>query len=179
MPTYLHLAGPATPGPRSQLVCFIAGISGKYKVHCYDPQLGTVAQVSNTAGNGASDSPSHPTVANGKLFFRSMDGSSGDKLFLYVMPTGCKSLKELKVTWYSGTNYSSSGCIWYGSTTPAPSLGGESGCTFMGSTVPTADTWSRIEIPASTVGLDGATITSFKVENIGSQVWVDYVGNGQ
>jgi hypothetical protein len=105
--------------------------------------------------------------------------ASGDKFFLYVMPTGCATLKELKITWYSGTGYTSSGCIWYGSTTPAPSLGGESGCTFMGSTVPTADTWSRIEILSSTIGLDAATITSFKVENIGSQVWVDYVGNGQ
>ena len=103
--------------------------------------------------------------------------SSGDDLFLYVMPTGCATLKELKITWFSGTDYSTSGCIWYGSTTPAPSIGGESSCTFMGSTVPTADTWTRIEIPAATIGLDGATITSFKVENIGSQVWVDYVGN--
>jgi len=100
--------------------------------------------------------------------------SSGDDLFTYVMPTGCETLKELKVTWYAG---SSSGCIWYGTNTPAPSLGGESSCTFMGSTVPTADTWSRLEIPAATIGLDGATITGFKVENIGSQVWVDYVGN--
>ena len=100
--------------------------------------------------------------------------SSGDDLFLYVMPTGCVTLKELKITWYAG---SSSGCIWYGSTTPAPSIGGESSCTFISSTVPTADTWTRVEIPASTVGLDGATITAFKVENIGSQVWVDYVGN--
>jgi len=103
--------------------------------------------------------------------------SSGDKLFLYVMPTSCETLKELKITWYSGTNFSTSGCIWYGSTTPAPSLGGESSCTFISSTVPTADTWTRIEIPAATVGLDGATITAFRVENIGSQVWVDYVGN--
>lgn len=104
--------------------------------------------------------------------------NSGDELFLYVMPTGCETLKELKITWFSGTDYSTSGCIWYGSTTPAPSIGGEASCTFMGSTVPAADTWTRIEIPASTVGLNGATITSFKVENIGSQVWVDYAGNG-
>lgn len=102
--------------------------------------------------------------------------ASGDDLFLYVMPTGCETLKQLKVTWYSGTSYTSSGCIWYG-TIGVPSLGGESNCTFMGSTVPAADTWSRLEIPAATIGLDGHTITSFKVENLGSQVWVDYVGN--
>ena len=103
--------------------------------------------------------------------------SSGDDFFVYVMPTGCETLKELKITWFSGTNYSVAGCIWYGSTTPAPAIGGESSCTFISSTVPAADTWTRIEIPAATVGQDGATITSFKVENIGSQVWVDYVGN--
>jgi hypothetical protein len=103
--------------------------------------------------------------------------SSGDDLFLYVMRTGCETLKELKITWYSGPTYSTSGCIWYGSTTPAPAIGGESGCTFISSTVPAADTWTRIEIPAATIGLDGATITAFRVENIGSQVWVDYAGN--
>jgi len=103
--------------------------------------------------------------------------SSGDNLFLYVMPTGCETLKELKITWFSGATFSTSGCIWYGSTTPAPAIGGEGSCTFISSTVPTADTWTRIEIPAATVGLDGATITAFRVENIGSQVWVDYVGN--
>lgn len=100
----------------------------------------------------------------------------GDDLFLYVMPTSCATLNQLKVTWYSGTSYQNSGCIWYG-TIGVPSLGGESNCTFMGSTVPTADTWTKLSIPAATIGLDGHTITSFKVENLGSQVWVDYVGN--
>jgi len=103
--------------------------------------------------------------------------SSGDKFFLYVMPTGCETLKELKITWFSGASFTKSGCIWYGSTTPAPAIGGEGSCTFISSTVPTADTWSRIEIPAATIGMDAETITSFRVENIGSQVWVDYVGN--
>jgi hypothetical protein len=103
--------------------------------------------------------------------------ASGDNLFLYVMPTGCETLKELKISWFSGSTYSTAGCIYYGSTTPAPAIGGESSCTFMGSTLPPNDTWTRIEIPASTVGMDGATITSFMVANIGSQVWVDYVGN--
>lgn len=103
--------------------------------------------------------------------------NSGDDLFLYVMPTGCETLKELKITWYSGSTYGTAGCIYYGSTTPAPAIGGESSCTFMGSTLPANDTWTRIEIPAATVNQDGAIITSFKVENIGSQVWVDYVGN--
>jgi hypothetical protein len=100
----------------------------------------------------------------------------GDDLFLYVMPTGCTQLNELKITWYSGTSYQNSGCIWYGSI-GVPSLGGESNCTFMGSTVPAADTWSKLSIPAATIGLDGHTITSFRVENLGSQVWVDFVGN--
>jgi hypothetical protein len=99
--------------------------------------------------------------------------SSGDDLVLYLMPTGCETLKELKITWYAG---STSGAIYYG-TVGVPSLGGESSAVFMGSTVPTADTWTRIAIPASTVGLDGATITSIKVENLGSQVWVDHIGN--
>lgn len=98
--------------------------------------------------------------------------ASGDNLFLYVMPTSCKTLNELKITWYSST---ASGCIYYG-TVGYPSIGGESLCTFMGSTVPTAGQWNRIEIPAATVGLDGASITKVKVENIGSKVWVDAIG---
>lgn len=96
--------------------------------------------------------------------------NSGDNLILYVMPTGCATLNQLKITWYAG---SSSGSVYWGS----PGIGGESTSVFMGSTVPTADVWTRVEIPSATVGLDGATITSFKVENRGSQVWVDYVGN--
>jgi hypothetical protein len=103
--------------------------------------------------------------------------SSGDDLFVYVMRTACEPLKELKITWYSGATFGTSGCIWYGSTTPAPAIGGESGCTFISSTVPAADTWTRIEIPAATIGLDGETITALRVESIGSQVWVDYAGN--
>lgn len=99
--------------------------------------------------------------------------SSGDDLILYVMPTSCAELKELKITWYAG---STQGSVYYG-TVGVPSIGGESQAVFMGSTVPTADTWNRIEIPAATVGLDGATITRVKVENIGSKVWVDYIGN--
>ncbi len=99
--------------------------------------------------------------------------ASGDNLILYVMPTGCVELKELKITWYAG---SSSGSVYYG-TVGVPAIGGESSAVFMGSTVPAADTWTRIAIPAATVGLDGATITGIKVENIGSKVWVDYVGN--
>ncbi|HEX6100573.1 MAG TPA: hypothetical protein VF432_29930 [Thermoanaerobaculia bacterium] len=94
---------------------------------------------------------------------------SGDDLVLYVMPTSCATLNQLKITWYAG---SSSGSVYWGTT----GIGGESTSVFMGSTVPTADTWTRIVIPAATIGLDGATITSVKVENKGSQVWVDSIG---
>jgi hypothetical protein len=79
------------------------------------------------------------------------------------------TLNQLKITWYAGT---SSGSVYWGTT----GIGGESTSVFMGSTVPTADTWTRIEIPASLIGLDGATITSIKVENKGSQVFVDSIG---
>ncbi|HEV7767177.1 MAG TPA: hypothetical protein VGQ76_19405 [Thermoanaerobaculia bacterium] len=99
--------------------------------------------------------------------------SSGDDLVVYVMPTGCETLRELKITWYAGA---SSGSVWYGTLGP-PAIGGEGSAVFISATVPAADTWTRIAIPAATVGLDGATITGFKVENIGSQVWVDHVGS--
>jgi hypothetical protein len=93
----------------------------------------------------------------------------GDDLVLYVMPTGCAQLNELMITWFAGT---SSGSAYWGTT----GIGGEGSAVFMGSTVPTADTWNRIAIPAATLGLDGATITSVRVENKGSQVWVDWIG---
>jgi hypothetical protein len=99
--------------------------------------------------------------------------SSGDDLIVYVMPTGCETLKELKITWSDGSTV---GAVYYG-TVGVPAIGGEGSSVFMGSTLPASDTWTRIAIPPSTVGLDGATITSFSVENIGSQVWVDHVGN--
>jgi len=106
------------------------------------------------------------------VFDMSEATASGDNLVAYVMPTGCETLKELKITWEAG---SSSGSAYWG-TVGVPSIGGESSSVFISSTVPAADTWTRIEIPAATVGLDGATITGFKVANIGSQVWVDHVG---
>jgi hypothetical protein len=96
--------------------------------------------------------------------------ASGDNLIAYVMPTSCAVVKELKITWWAG---STSGAVYWG----LSGLGGESSAVYMGSTIPTSDTWNRIEIPAATVGLDGATITSFRVEHWGGQVWVDYVGN--
>ncbi|MFL6247801.1 MAG: hypothetical protein ACJ74H_17385, partial [Thermoanaerobaculia bacterium] len=37
--------------------------------------------------------------------------NSGDELVVYVMPTGCETLKELKITWSAG---STTGAIWYG-----------------------------------------------------------------
>lgn len=98
--------------------------------------------------------------------------SSGDNLIVYLMPTSCKTVTELKITWYAG---STQGAIYYG-TVGVPSIGGESSAVFMGTTIPASDTWNRIEIPASTVGLDGATITRVKVENIGGKVWVDAIG---
>jgi hypothetical protein len=96
--------------------------------------------------------------------------NSGDDLIVHVMPTGCATLNQLKITWYAGAT---TGSVYWGTT----GIGGESTSVFMGSTVPTADVWTRLEIPASLVGLDGATITAFKVENRGSRVWVDYVGS--
>lgn len=96
--------------------------------------------------------------------------NSGDQLVLYVMPTGCATLNELMITWYSDTG--TSGSVYWGTT----GIGGESTAVFMGSTVPAADTWTRIEIASSLVGLDGATIASVRVQNKGSQVWVDSIG---
>lgn len=98
--------------------------------------------------------------------------SSGDNLILYVMPTSCKELKELKITWYSG---STQGSVYYG-TVGVPAIGGEDQAVHMGTTLPANNTWNRIEIPASLVGLDGLTITRVKVENIGGKVWVDAIG---
>jgi len=98
--------------------------------------------------------------------------ATGDNLILYVMPTSCKELKELKITWYSGAT---EGSIYYG-TVGFPAIGGEGSAVNMGTTLPANDAWYRIEIPASLVGLDGLTITKVKVENIGSKVWVDAIG---
>lgn len=114
-------------------------------------------------------------TATGAVYVVDMNEAtaSGDNLILYVDRASCKSLNELKITWYDDN--SNSGCVYYG-TVGFPSIGGEGSCTFMGSSVPAGDTWTRIEIPAATVGLDGATITKVKVENIGSKVWVDAIG---
>jgi len=92
---------------------------------------------------------------------------TGAKFVTYVMPTGCATLSEIKITWYAGAN---SGSAYWGST----GIGGEASAVYMGAN-PSSDTWTRLEVPASLVGLEGETITSIKVESKGTQVWVDWI----
>ena len=105
------------------------------------------------------------------VYDMAIDTASGDDLVLYVMPTGCAQLNQLKITWY--TDPFTKASVYWGTT----GIGGESTSTFMGSTVPTADVWTRIAIPASLIGLDDAVIYGIKVETKGGQVWVDSIGN--
>ncbi|HEX7833044.1 MAG TPA: hypothetical protein VF787_25545 [Thermoanaerobaculia bacterium] len=93
---------------------------------------------------------------------------TGTDLITYVMPTSCATLSEIKITWYAGTL---SGSAYWGST----GIGGESTAVYMGAN-PSSDVWTRLEVPASLVGLEGQTITSIKVETRGTQVWVDSIG---
>ncbi|HKO57586.1 MAG TPA: hypothetical protein VJ276_17060 [Thermoanaerobaculia bacterium] len=105
--------------------------------------------------------------------FRVIDMSqptnSGDNLVLYVLHDGCVTTRELKIDWFAGSTV---GSVYYGESL----LGGEGSAVYQGSVL-SSDTWQRIEIPASTVGLDGATITSVRVQTYAGKTYVDHIGN--
>lgn len=105
--------------------------------------------------------------------FRVIDMSeatdSGDNLILYVLHDECVTTRELKIDWFSGSTV---GSVYYGESL----LGGEGSAVYQGSVL-SSGTWHRIEIPASTVGLDGATIDSIRVQTYAGKTYVDHIGS--
>ena len=94
-----------------------------------------------------------------------MSISSGDSLFAYVLLDTCNTASEVAITW-NGTQ----GAYWG---TPH---GWESGYAYMGPIPGTPGTWVRLEVPATTVNMQGQSLTALQFNWQDGQAWWDYAG---
>jgi RHS repeat-associated protein len=96
-----------------------------------------------------------------------MTAGTGDKFFVYAMLDPCATPAEIMVefnvgsTWYRG--------YWGSDDMAAPSK------TRIGD-LPMAGQWVRLEIPASILGLEGASITGMSFTMPNGRAWFDRVG---
>jgi len=101
--------------------------------------------------------------------------SAGDKLVAYVLLNECGPPDELMLQWRTGTiaegNLAYTGCYW-----GTPHIGGEGSQFFSMGPVPTPGVWTRLEIPASALGLEGQTVTEIDFYTANGQSWWDMFG---
>ena len=113
---------------------------------------------------------------NQHFFYNASDKlviGTGDTLFAYVYLDPSNPPTEIMLQWYqSGTwqhrAYWGANLINFGTDGAASRM-------YMGS-LPGAGGWVRLEIPASAVGLEGATISGMAFSNYGGRVTWDYAG---
>lgn len=100
---------------------------------------------------------------------------SGDKLVAYVLLDECSPPDELMLQWRTGTlaenNLAYVGCYW-----GTPHVGGEGSLYVSMGPVPQPGVWTRLEIPASAVGLEGQTVTGIDVYAANGRTWWDLFG---
>lgn len=105
-----------------------------------------------------------------RVLYLSEPVNAGDHLIVYVQFNDCVPVRELMLTWFTDTLQKA---VYWGESL----IGGESSAVFMGASLPPASgAWVRIEIPAGTLGLEGTTITSFRMQSYAGQTWLDRVG---
>jgi RHS repeat-associated protein len=94
---------------------------------------------------------------------------TGESLVFYVRPNECATPRELFIRWYNTkTTYT---ITYWG----AALIGGESGGFNMGA-LPATGGWTRIQIPASQLGMEGGTVTKLDIEYVDGQIWFDHFG---
>lgn len=91
--------------------------------------------------------------------------ATGDNLFAYVLLDECNLTDEVAVT-FNGTQ----GAYWG---TPH---GWETGYAYMGPIPGTAGTWTRLEVPATTVNMAGQSLTALQFTWHGGEAWWDHAG---
>jgi hypothetical protein len=95
---------------------------------------------------------------------------SGQTLLLYALADACSSPSEILVTWYDTAGNARS-AFWG---TPH----GLAGETSSRGAMPSATDWSRLELPAAALGLEGHTINRVDLTSAGGVVWFDAIGTG-
>jgi hypothetical protein len=95
----------------------------------------------------------------------------GENVVFYVLLNECAPPEELMIRWY---NTASGYTLTYWGTPGR--LGGEGGGIDMGSLPAANGQWTRIEIPASLLGMEQSTVTRLDINYAGGQMWFDRFG---
>jgi len=97
--------------------------------------------------------------------------ASGDKLFAYVLLNECAPPSEILLQWQTTDNVQHQG-VYLGT----PHGLGEGSTYFSLGPLPTPGVWTRIEVPASQLGIEGKFASSVSLQNVDGQVWFDRFG---
>lgn len=93
----------------------------------------------------------------------------GDIMVYYLLIGTCSPTYEVLARWQAdGATHGA----YFGSA----GFGGEGTYYFRLGDLPPQGVWTRVEIPASQLGIEGKTVSDFDVVNTYGKVWVDHVG---
>jgi len=97
-----------------------------------------------------------------------------DKLFTYVLLNPCDPPSEIMLQWRDSTGSWEHRAIWGADLISAGTIGTPS--RYPMGLLPQSNAWVRLEVPASAVGLEGATINGMAFTLFGGQAWFDRAG---
>jgi RHS repeat-associated protein len=140
-----------------------AGWSGMPDVHFTTSQKASGTQ-SLHIGQGAG-----AFGEDGEAYASPLAVNMGDKIVFYMLLNPCAPPREVKVEILAGGWHT----LWWGEAL----MGGETngGSISMGS-LPAAGTWARIEVPASTLHIEGVPIEGLFLARYDGEVWFDHFG---
>ena len=99
--------------------------------------------------------------------------ATNDTLFTYVYLDPANPPQEIMLAFYDGASWEHR--AYWGWSLMATGVEGTASCTNIGA-LPVAGQWTRLEIPAGALGLNGATLTGMSFMQYGGRVTWDFSG---
>ncbi|HKS22644.1 MAG TPA: hypothetical protein VJZ76_07595 [Thermoanaerobaculia bacterium] len=97
--------------------------------------------------------------------------AAGEKLVFYVLVDPCAPPTQINIAgWSSGRLVSA---YW------GTANGDEADGAINVGSVPAAGSWQRLEVPAATLGIEGAQLDTLVLSNVGGHAWYDHIGKSQ
>ena len=106
---------------------------------------------------------------------QTMSVNTGDVLYCYVYLDPANLPSEIMLQWNDGTSYNHR--AYWGADTLNMGTDGTASRAYMGP-LPTAGQWVQLQIPASSVGLEGATVNGMAFTLYGGRATWDVTGKG-
>ena len=97
----------------------------------------------------------------------------GDSLVAYILPSSCDPPREIMMEWYDGSWEHRA--FWGEDLIPLGTAGTASR-HYMGA-IPTPGLWTRVFVPASSVGLENHTLTGLSLRLYNGKTWWDTIGD--